>query len=158
MSLAIQEGSRVTLLLEIQDGRGQALETATIDEPFVYYHGAGEVPPGVERALEGLRVGSEFDLVLAPEDAFGAHDPGQVIPIPRSDLPEDLEVAVGDWLPVLLEPEEGEEGEAEEIELPVVAVDGDAVTVDLNHPFAGQRLRFLGRVLEVEEGGDEPEE
>ena len=149
MTDSIEPGADVELELVIHDARGELVERTDDGAPFRCRIGESELPPGLERELAGKRQGDRFEVELAPEDAFGAHDPGQVISIPRSELPPDVDVSKGDLLPVLLEPEEGEEGEAEEIELEVVAVDEDAVTVDLNHPYAGLTLRFSGVVVAV---------
>jgi FKBP-type peptidyl-prolyl cis-trans isomerase SlyD len=149
MSDTIRAGSELALEMAIHDGEGELLERTEEGQPFRCRFGESMLPPGVERELEGRSTGHEFDLLLSPADGFGDHDPAQVISIPRDELPPSTDVAVGDLLPVLLEPEPGEEGEEEEVELPVVAVDEEAVTVDLNHPYAGMRLRFSGRVVEV---------
>ena len=152
MSDAISDGCELELEMMIHEADGELLEETEDGHPFRCRVGAQELPPGLERELMGKSSGDAFDVMLDPEDAFGAHDPGHVISIPRSDLPEGEEVAVGDLLPLLLEPEEGEEGEEEEVELEVVAVDGDAISVDLNHPYAGKPLRFSGRVVSVAAG------
>ncbi|MEO0651012.1 MAG: FKBP-type peptidyl-prolyl cis-trans isomerase [Planctomycetota bacterium] len=149
MTKTIEDGRDVELELIIHDANGELVERTDDGEPFRCRIGEAELPPGLERELAGKSTGHRFDLELPPEDAFGPHDPSQVISIPHSDLPPDVDVSVGDLLPVLLEPEEGEEGEPEEIELQVVAVDQDAVTVDLNHPYAGLTLRFQGTVVAV---------
>ena len=127
------------------------LEQTEEDRPLVYIHGDGEIPPGLEAALEGATVGTALDLMLEIEEAFGPHDPAEVIAIPRAELPPDLEVVPGDWLPLLLESEEdGDDSEGEEVEVKVIAADDEAVTIDLNHPYAGQRLGFAVEVLAIE--------
>ena len=142
------------MTIAICDEHGKTLEQTEGDRPLVYIHGDGELPPGVEAALEGATVGTKLDLMLEVEEAFGPHDPAEVIAIPRAELPEDLDVKPGDWLPLTLEPEEGDDGDDEEVEVIVVAVDEEAVTIDLNHPYAGQRLRFQVEVLGVEPSTD----
>jgi FKBP-type peptidyl-prolyl cis-trans isomerase 2 len=149
MSDTINAGSVLALELAIHDESGELLERTEEGTPFRCRFGEQELPPGLERALAGRSVGYDFDVELEAEEAFGPHDPAQVVAIPRSELPDDATPAVGDVLPMLLEPEEGDDGEEEEVELEVVAVDEDAVTVDLNHPYAGKRLRFVGRVVEI---------
>lgn len=150
MSTPITAGTQLALDLAILSPDGEVVEETETAHPFRCQFGNSELPPGLERELDGKSVGHEFEITLSAEEAFGVHDPAQVISLPRAELPDDIEVAVGDLLPVLLEPEEGEDGEEEEVELEVVGVDGDAVTVDLNHPYAGRTLCFRGRVAEVD--------
>jgi len=149
----VHDGAEVTVSIEIRDEDGATLEATDASEPLIYTHGDGELPPGIEKALEGATVGTDLDLLLEVDEAFGAHDPAEVIPIPRNELPDGLEVEVGDWLPLVLEDDEAGE-EAEEVEVKVVAVDAEAVTIDLNHPYAGRRLRFAVKVLEIAKSAD----
>ncbi len=152
----IQQGCLVQLDYAIYDTDGTLLERSEPDEPLVYLHGDEQIAPGLEAALEGRSVGEKLDLMLEPADAFGDIDPEEQHAIPRSDLPEGLEVQVGDLLPLLFEPEEGEREGAgdqeqyDEVEVRVVEVDPESITVDLNHPYAGMTLRFVVEVLSVD--------
>ena len=150
MSERIAIGSKVTLELTAFDEDGTSLDEGEDPGTHDYEHGAGQLPPGLERALEGLAAGDAFEVEVAPEDGFGVHDSELYVAIPRGDLPDDVEVHEGDWLPVEMHPESPEEGEQpEEVEVLVVSIDEEAVIVDLNHPLAGQRITFKGKVLEV---------
>ncbi len=158
--MQIQDGCIVSLAFRVYDVDGTLLEESDASEPIIYVHGQGEIAPGLESALEGRRRGEHLDLTLEPEDAYGEYDPAELHAIPRSDLPADVALEIGDWLPLELEPEEGEEFAEgmDEVEVRVVALDDEAVTVDLNHPFAGKTLRFEVDVLDVAEGHNEDEE
>lgn len=154
--MQIQDGCIVSLAFQVFDEAGELLEASDAAEPIVYVHGQGEIAPGLESALEGRRRGEHLELTLAPEDAYGEYDPAELHAIPRSDLPDDVEIKEGDWLPLELEPDEGEEFEGlDEVEVRVVGVDAESVTVDLNHPFAGKTLRFVVDVLDVAESQEE---
>lgn len=154
MSLTIEPGRLVTLAMRVSNSEGEELERIDPNDPLSLFHGDGFLPDALESALSGKVAGDSVELTLDAEQAYGPHDPEQLVPIPKADLPEGLEVQAGDILPIELEPEEGDgpEAEAEEIEVPVVEVNDDAVVVDLNHPFAGQSLKFEVSILEVEEG------
>ncbi len=149
--MPIQNGSLVTLKLHAFDEDGDPIDEEEGGEPYSYEHGAGELPAGLEAALDGLGPGDTFEVRVEPELGFGVQDPELLIAIPRDELPEGLEVEVGDWLPIEMRPETPEEGEElEETEVPIVSIDADAVVVDLNHPLAGQTLIFRGEILTVE--------
>lgn len=150
--MPIQSGSVVSLELSAFDEEGAAIEEeGTENEPYNYEHGHGELPPGLEATLEGLNVGDTFEVKVDPENGFGEHDPELLIAIPRNEMPEDMEMEIGDWLPIEMQPENPEEGaEPEETEVPIVSIDDEAVVVDLNHPLAGQTLTFRGKILTVE--------
>lgn len=156
MSLPIQPGRLITLAMRVSTPEDEELERIDPTDPLSLFHGDGVLPEALEQALEGKTVGDNVAMVLDSEQAYGPHDPEQLIPIPKADLPEGLEVKPGDILPIELEPEEqdGPEAETEEVEVPVVEVNEDAIVIDLNHPFAGQRLKFEVSILEVEEGDE----
>ncbi|HKX45753.1 MAG TPA: FKBP-type peptidyl-prolyl cis-trans isomerase, partial [Planctomycetota bacterium] len=150
--MQIRDGALVTLQFAVFDEGGACLERSEADDPLVFLHGQGELPPGLEEALEGRSAGDRLDVTLEPEDAYGRHDPEGLVAVPREKLPADVVIEEGEWLPILLEPEPGDESdEEEEIEVRVVEVHDDSVVVDLNHPYAGKRLRFEVEVVAVED-------
>ena len=152
----VAPGRLVTLRFAIHEEGGECLEVSDEQDPLQVVHGSGELPPAVEDALEGQAVGGKVELVLEPEEAYGPYDPEGIVSVPRAQLPEDLEAEPGDWLPILLEPEEGEEDDEEdELEARVVEIDDDAVVLDLNHPYAGKKLRFELEVCGVEPADEE---
>lgn len=114
---------------------GSLVEESEADDPLEYLHGHRNIIPGLERELAGLRVGDEKTVVVQPEDAYGEYDPENVGTISRSNLPPDFDVAEGMMLEVV--DEDGEPFIAR-----VAEVSEDAVTLDYNHPMAGQQLRF----------------
>ena len=104
--------------------------------------GGGEFFPQVEAALIGLEVGSKIELVIKAEDAFGAFDEERVFVVEKSQFPEDINPEPGQNLELI-----DEEGDA--IVVMVLDVDDDNVTLDANHPLAGEDLTFALELLEV---------
>lgn len=151
--MKIAHGNLVTLHLDTYSQEGEQLGSTREEEgePILVLIGAGDLPLALEKALVGKQAGDKLELALACEDAYGPQNPESIIAIPRAELPPDVDVEPGDYLPLLIEPDE-EDGdlEEEEIEVPVVAVEDDAVIVDLNHPMAGLDLRFEVEVLDVQ--------
>lgn len=148
--MPIATGSTVHVEFSVYDPEGELLEQNEEGLPLEYVAGEGEVAAGLDAALIGKEVGEELELTLQPADAYGDHDPAEVVAIPREQLPEGAEVQPGDILPILLEPEEGDaNAEEEEIEVLVVDVNNEAIVVDLNHPFAGMELTFKVKVVSI---------
>lgn len=107
-----------------------------------YLHGGyGALLPKVEEALEGLAVGEEISLTLAPADHFGDYDPKLVRRERREHLPADISAGV------VLEGDDPLTGHRRLFF--VVKVEPEWVTLDSNHPLAGQPMKFTARVLAV---------
>ena len=136
----IEAGKVVTLAYVLRDEDGEQIDSSEDDGPMAYLHGAENMVPGLEKALEGKRVGDHLRVVVPPEDAYGERDEEGVQVFPRSAFPEELEVG----MQLVMEDEDGDP-----IPLWVAEVEGDEVTVDFNHPLAGATLDFDVEVLSV---------
>ncbi len=132
----------VTIDYTLRNEAGEVLDTSDGAEPLAYLHGAHNIVPGLERALEGLAPGAERDVVVAPDDGYGRPDPGGVFTIPRATFPPDLEISVGDTFM-------GENEDGGGIPVRVVELRDDVVVVDANHPLAGVTLHFHILVRDV---------
>ena len=148
--MRVTEGSLVKIHYSLFDAEGELFESSEGEDPAEFVSGQGEVPPGLERALEGKGAGDKIRVELADEDAFGAYMPEGLISIPRSELPEDVEK--GDMVPVMLTDDDGNELEDGELEFRVVEVREDEAVLDANHPLAGQKVTFEVEVVEVKDG------
>ena len=145
--MRIDRGKAVKLDYELRDSQGQALEDEGAQ--LEYLHGGfGGIFPKVEEALEGKVAGEEVNLTLEPEDAFGEYDAELLRVEPRDRFPETLEVGMQF---------EGVPGGHEEEALiyTVTDVTKDAVVVDGNHPYAGERIWFRCAVREVRRASSE---
>ncbi|MGZ3418837.1 MAG: FKBP-type peptidyl-prolyl cis-trans isomerase [Polyangiales bacterium] len=138
----IRKDAWVVLDYVLYDEDGDVLE-ATDDEegrPLGFVWGYGFMVPGLERALEGMSAGETKELVIPPEEGYGARDEALEHWVDRADFPEGLEI----------DDEFAAESDAgEEITLRVVEIEDDAVLVDANHPLAGETLRFEVMVRSV---------
>ncbi|HEX6274317.1 MAG TPA: peptidylprolyl isomerase [Polyangiaceae bacterium] len=140
MSRGYQLGPGIWTLLSYRvfDAEGEALDTEPVVMGCVF--GFGALLPGVEAALEGKRVGARCSVELAPDEAFGERDATQCLEVERGEFPPD--VAPGDRFDA-----EREDGTPQV--LSVLEVTEESVILDLNHPLAGQRVRFEVEVLEA---------
>jgi FKBP-type peptidyl-prolyl cis-trans isomerase SlyD len=120
------------------DAEGEALEPEAVETGCVFGYGA--LLPGLEAALAGKRAGARIAVELEPRDAFGRRDPARLVEVERDEFPPD--VAPGDRF-------DAEQDDGTPIVLSVLEVAENCVVLDLNHPLAGQRVRFEVEVLEA---------
>jgi FKBP-type peptidyl-prolyl cis-trans isomerase SlyD len=131
----VRDGLVVDIAYVLRDEKGAELDRSDADDPLAYLHGAENIVPGLEKALTGHKVGDAFEVRVAPEDGYGAHDGKQPRPVPRSVFPPKMR----------LEPEMQFELEADDGDVMPVwvkRVDSENVWCDTNHPLAGVTLVF----------------
>ncbi len=139
---AIEAGKVVTLHYTLRDAAGNELDSSGSDEPIQYLHGIGMIVPGLEDGLAGKRQGERAKVVVKPEDGYGERDPRGIQEVARDTFPPETPLEAG------LEFEaEGPDGDP--ILASVVSIEGDTVTIDLNHPLAGVTLHFDVTISEV---------
>ncbi|HVH47893.1 MAG TPA: peptidylprolyl isomerase [Labilithrix sp.] len=146
----IEPNARVVLDYTLRDSDDDVLDASDADEgePIVYVHGYGMLVPGLEKALTGLEVGAQKEIIVPPEEGFGERDEELVLEVDRSEMPRPEAVEIGDELVA-------ESPDGEEAVMRVVAIKADAVVLDGNHPLAGETLRYSVLVREVRPATDE---
>jgi len=140
------KGNVVTVQYTLTDSSGEVLESSVGDEPLQYLHGFDEIAEGLEKVLEGQEKGFKTKVTLAAADAYGERDEDLIIEVPRSDLPEDVEVGEEIW-------SDDEDGEPQGFT--VVALTDETATLDGNHPYAGKEITFDVEVLDVRAATEE---
>jgi len=139
----VHKDSEVTLNYEIRLPDDRVVDSTFEDEPFTVKLGSGAFEPRLEEALVGLPLGEYTRILLTPQFAFGQPDPNNVHTMPRGRFPEEMS----------LEPQlviEFDLPNGESVPGTVTAVTEDAVTVDFNHPLAGQNIQFIVQILAVD--------
>ncbi len=128
--------------------RRDVIDSSAGGAPLVYLHGAGNIIVGLEKALEGKNVGDELSVAIEPEDAYGEYSAELVATLTREMFEGVDELEVGMQF----------HASAPDGGMQIVTIrdiDGDDVTVDGNHPLAGQRLNFKVKVVDVREANAE---
>lgn len=120
---------------------GVVIDSSRERGPLPYLHGAGNIVPGLEKAMVGRSVGDSFTVVVAAAEGYGESNPDMVQQVPRSAFPADIEIAPG------MEFEAN--GPMGSMTVVVQAVDAETVTVDANHPLAGVDLHFDIEVTDI---------
>lgn len=139
--MSITKDQAVTIHYTVKSEAGETLDTSRGRDPLNYLQGAGNIVPGLEKALEGREAGAKLEVTLAPEEAYGVRDEKNVRNVPLRKIATDGKVVAGATCRVQA---------ADGVQLArVTAVRGDYATVDLNHPLAGMRLAFEIEVVAV---------
>jgi len=141
----IERSSLVTIHYRLGLTNGDVLEDNFDEEPMTVQLGCGEMAEGLELALIGLREGQEETIDIGPDLAFGYVDEELFRTIPRIEFDPELELEPG--LIIEFATEEGET-------LPgtILKLNADEVCVDLNHPLAGQTVRYSVKIVAIDDG------
>ncbi|MCY1272796.1 FKBP-type 16 kDa peptidyl-prolyl cis-trans isomerase [compost metagenome] len=133
--------TEVTLHFTLKLEDGSVVDSTLDKQPATFRVGDGNLLPGFEQALFGLKAGDRRTLQIEPEQGFGQPNPANVQVMPREQF-QDMELAEG--LLVIF-------NDAAKTELPgiVKAFDDQHVTIDFNHPLAGKSLAFEVDIIEV---------
>ncbi|MEX0730873.1 MAG: peptidylprolyl isomerase [Aquisalimonadaceae bacterium] len=148
--MQIAKDTVVAIDYTLKDDEGEVLDTSEGKEPLTYLHGAGNIIPGLEQALEGKAPGEELSVRVEAKDAYGERNDELQQAVPR-DLFKDVE----ELQPGMQFQAQG--GGGAQV-VTVVAVEGEEVTVDANHPMAGVALNFDVKIKEVRDATDEERE
>jgi FKBP-type peptidyl-prolyl cis-trans isomerase SlyD len=140
--MKIANGSVVGIDYSLHLGDGQVVDSSQPGDPLTYLHGEGQIVPGLESALEGLEVGDKKQVVVAPAEGYGEHDPRGVQEVPLGAFPPGFSPQVGMELTA-----EGQDGHP--VPFSIREVKPENVVIDLNHPLAGKTLHFEVTVREV---------
>jgi FKBP-type peptidyl-prolyl cis-trans isomerase SlyD len=136
-------GMVVTMHYTLTDEAGTVLDSSDGREPLSYLHGHGNIIPGLEKALEGAGAGFKSSVTVSPEEGYGDRNPDAVFEAPKEHFPPDIDITPGARVYA-----EGPQGP---VSFTVVEQSESGVTLDANHPLAGQTLHFEVEVLDVRE-------
>ncbi len=145
--MSIKKDSVVTFNYTLKDDEGAVIDSSAPGEPLAYLHGHGNIVPGLERELEGRAAHDKLSVKVAPADAYGEYNRELVQKVPRRNLKGIAKVTVGMRLHV--QTAQGPRAAT------VTAITGDLVTIDANHPLAGENLNFDIDIVEVREATQE---
>lgn len=133
--------SVVTFHYTLRDPQARLLDTSDGGEPISYLEGSGQIIEGLEEQLRGAAVGLKQRISVPAAKAYGLRDESQVQCVPRSALPVEGELQVGDRF------QAGEDRFAPVVM--VVKIEGEEVLLDANHPLAGVDLTFDVEIVAV---------
>ncbi|MEX0941111.1 MAG: peptidylprolyl isomerase [Pseudomonadales bacterium] len=138
------EGQKVVSIHYTLTSDGVELDSSKGREPLTYLHGGGGIIPGLEKALEGREAGEDLSVVIEPEEGYGPINDELIQNVPKTAFEGVEKVEPGMQFQA-----SGQNGAVQNIT--VVKVEEEEVTIDANHPLAGQTLEFDVKVEEVRE-------
>lgn len=121
---------------------GTVFDSSNDREPFEFIIGQGMVIPGFENAVIGMSEGDEKTVSIPAEDAYGRYQDELVAVVARSQVPTEIELDIG----TILQVRSPEGGIARVV---VKKITESEVTLDLNHPLAGQDLTFELKLVKI---------
>jgi FKBP-type peptidyl-prolyl cis-trans isomerase SlyD len=134
----------IDYLLTVDDGT--EVDTTADRGPMEYLHGHQNIIPGLEKELEGHEVGDALDITVGPEEGYGVDDSERVVQVKLEQLGFEAEIGavVSAKLP-----------DGREQHLLITEIEDQTVTLDGNHPLAGQTLRFEVSIASIREATEE---
>lgn len=136
-----------TINYTLKDNEDNVLDESS-DNTFSYLHGASNIIPGLEKALEGSEAGDAVSVDVEPEEAYGERNLEMIQRVPRDMFPEEVEVKEGMQF-------HAQSSSGTPVIVTVDSIDGDEIVVDGNHPMAGKQLHFDVEVVEVRDATEQ---
>lgn len=145
--MQIAHNSVVAFHYKLTNDAGEVVDSSEGRDPLTYIHGAGNIIPGLEKQLEGRKAGDSLTARVEAAEAYGEKNPQMVQQVPTAAFQGVESIQPG--MQFQAQTEQGP------LLVTVVDVDGDTVTVDGNHPLAGQALNFDVTIDTVREATEE---
>ena len=145
--MKVEKNSVISIHYTLKNSDGKVIDQSSEGKPLEYLHGHKNIIPGLESALINQSVGDELDVTIEPENAYGTINPSLIQEIPKEHFQgvETLEIGMRF------------QASTEQGPVPVVIskIEDNRVTVDGNHPLAGETLHFSVKVDAIREAGEE---
>lgn len=146
--MAIAENKVVSIHYTLTNDAGETLDSSVgRGEPLAYLHGHGNIIPGLENALTGKAVGDKLDVKVSPEDGYGPRHEQLIQQVPRDAFQGVDTLEIGMQF-------QAETGQGPQL-FTITAVGDAEVTVDGNHPLAGENLNFAVEITEIRDASEE---
>jgi FKBP-type peptidyl-prolyl cis-trans isomerase SlyD len=138
---SVQQGVLVSIEYTLTDEAGKVIESNIGKEPLTYIHGAGQIVPGLEKELAGMKVGDRKKIQVKPEEGYGLPDPNAVQEILKDKIPMEAQ-QVGATLMT-------KAADGRSLPMRIQEIREKTVVVDFNHPLAGKTLNFDVKVTDL---------
>lgn len=145
--MQVADNKVVSIHYKLTNQAGETLDSSEGREPLAYIHGQGNIIPGLEKALTGKESGEELNVTVEPEEGYGERHDQLIQQVPMSAFEGVDEVKPGMQFQA--------QTEAGPRVITVKEIEGDNVTIDGNHPLAGETLNFEVSIEEVREATDQ---
>lgn len=138
--------------LRLNNFEDKIIESATIETPLTFIYGIGAMLPKFEENIENMQQGDKFKFVLSPQEGYGLQLDENFVDVPKNIFQEN-----GQDSPLLFEGNtiSLQDNQGNVYDAKVHKINSETVTMDFNHPLAGQSLYFEGEVLSIREATKE---
>ena len=145
--MQIENNKVVSINYHLTNEAGETLDTSEGREPLAYIQGHNNIIPGLEEELTGKSVGDKLKVVVSPEKGYGNYEEALLQVVPRESFQGVDNIEVGMQFQV-------NTPQGTQI-IAVTKIEGDNITVDGNHPLAGQQLTFDVEVMDIRDASEE---
>ena len=146
--MKIQNDKVVSIDYTLKDDSGEDLDNSQDREPLAFIFGSGNIIPGLENALEGKEQGEELSVTVEPKEGYGEYDESLMFEVGKEQFQDASQIQEG--MQVQAQNSNGQ------VQIFTIKSIGDEkVTLDANHPLAGQTLHFDVAVSEVRDATEE---
>ncbi len=150
--MKIEINKFVTLAYDLhvgEDDERELMESATKEVPLEFIFGTNSMLQSFENQIEGKNPGDTFSFTLTPEEAYGEFEDEKILELPKNVFQVDGEIDdeilfEGNTIPMM-------DTDGNKLMGSIIEVKGDIVSMDFNHPLAGETMHFTGNVIDVRE-------
>ncbi len=139
--VTVSSGTRVSIEYALRLEDKAVIDTNVGSDPLTYVHGSDQMIPGLQKGLEGMKIGESKQVTVKPEEGYGAADPEAFTEVGKEKIPQSA-LRVGAQL-------KGRDASGRPVYARVVEVRDQTVVLDFNHPLAGRTLYFEIKVLDI---------
>ena len=140
--MKVSKDKVVLMHYTLKNDKGEVVDSSDGQEPLAFLQGHGNIIPGLENALEGCKLGDKKEVSVEPEEGYGLRMDDAIQEIPSSALQGIEEVTIGMQL-------QSQDKDGNPFVVTVIKIEDDKITVDANHPLAGETLHFSVSIEEV---------
>lgn len=140
--MKVKKNCLVRVQYRVTDEEGTEIDASTPDNALEFVCGRGDVISGLERGVLGLEPGASKRITIAPEDAYGPHNPAHIKELPRAAFPPHLSLVEGTRFSYRSE-------KGAEVMYRVKEIRANSILADYNHPLAGKTLTYDVTILDV---------
>jgi FKBP-type peptidyl-prolyl cis-trans isomerase SlyD len=123
------------------------------NDPIIFLQGAGQIISGLEKSINGLKIGDKKLITVEPNEGYGEIDPEAIVEVPKDEFPKDFPLELG--IEITVNSDDDDEESDDEMEATIIAVNDKTVTLDFNHPMAGKTLNFDVHIIDIREATPE---
>ena len=139
----VEENDQVALHYTGTLSNGETFDSSEGRDPLSFEVGSGQVIPGFDKAVRGMKVDESKKFTIPSAEAYGEPNEELVYEVPRVSIPAELKPHEGQRLVSNLE-------DGRQIPVTVTKVAEDTITLDANHPLAGKDLTFDIKIVSID--------